>query len=61
MRQTFNRWDAVTTGVGNTTFVFKAREVTQDYASSGAHRDTATEYAYSPTTGMSRRSRNTEK
>src|SRR5205807_1571482 len=52
VRQTFNRWDATSTFVGNTTFVNLARQVTQDYDSAGiSHRDTATDYAYSTTTG----------
>jgi YD repeat-containing protein len=51
LRQSFTRWDTATTAAGNTIFVFKAREVTQDYGTAGAHRDTATDYAYSTTTG----------
>ena len=49
--QTFTRWDTASTAAGNTIFVFKAREVTQDYGTAGAHRDTATDYSYSTTTG----------
>jgi YD repeat-containing protein len=51
LRQTFYRWDTSSTTGGNGTFVFKAREVTQDYASNSTHRDTATDYSYSTTTG----------
>jgi YD repeat-containing protein len=51
LRQSFVRWDTATTAAGNTTFVFKARDVEQDYAPNGSHRDTATDYAYSTTTG----------
>jgi YD repeat-containing protein len=51
LRQTFYRWDTSSTTGGNGTFVFKAREVTQDYAATGAHKDTAVDYTYSTTTG----------
>lgn len=52
VKQTFSRWDATSTFVGNTTFVNLARQVTQDYDSAGVtHRDTATDYAYSTSTG----------
>jgi YD repeat-containing protein len=49
VKRTFSRWDTATTSAG--TFVFRARQVTQDFASDGAHRDTATDYSYSTTTG----------
>src|SRR5262249_10267617 len=42
VRQTFNRWDATTTA--STTFVYLARQVTQDYGPTGSHRDTGTDY-----------------
>jgi len=51
LRQNFYRWDTSSTTGGNGTFVFKTREVTQDYAPNGSHRDTATDYSYSTTTG----------
>src|SRR6266851_1196316 len=51
MRQTFDRWDATSTFIGNTTFVQLARQVVQDYGPSGDHRDTATDYTYSTSTG----------
>jgi hypothetical protein len=52
LRKAFNRWDATSTFAGNTTFVNLARQVTQDYDSAGAsHRDSATDYSYSTTTG----------
>jgi len=51
LRRTFYRWDTSSTTGGNGVFVFKAREVTQDYGPSGDHRDTATDYVYSTTTG----------
>jgi RHS repeat-associated protein len=49
VRQTFNRWDATTTA--STTFVYLARQVTQDYGPTGSHRDTGTDYAYASSTG----------
>jgi RHS repeat-associated protein len=52
LKQTFNRWDTASTSIGNTVFVNLARQVVQDYgASASDHRDTATDYAYSTTTG----------
>ncbi len=51
LRRTFYRWDTSTTTGGNGTFVFKAREVTEDFGPTGDHRDKAMDYTYSPTTG----------
>jgi RHS repeat-associated protein len=51
LKQTFNRWDQASTSIGNTTFAFLGRQVTQGYASNSTHRDTATDYSYSTTTG----------
>lgn len=51
VKQTFDRWDTATTTNGNTVFVYLARQVTQDYAPSGNHRDSAVTYDYSTTTG----------
>src|SRR5215475_10019857 len=41
LRTVFDRWDTSSTTAANGTFVFKAREVTQDYGPSGDHRDKA--------------------
>ena len=49
VRRTFDRWDTATTSGG--TFVYKARKLTQSFGSTGDHRDTATDYTYSTTTG----------
>ncbi len=51
LRRTFYRWDTSSTTGGNATFVFKAREMTQDSGPSGDHRDNAIDYSYSTTTG----------
>ena len=48
-RQVFDRWDATSTPAG--LFVYKAREVEQDYGGGSAHRDMATDYAYASSTG----------
>jgi hypothetical protein len=50
-RRTFYRWDTSSTTGGNGTFVFKAREVTQDFGPAGDHRDEAVDYVYSTSTG----------
>ena len=47
-QKTFYRWD--TQYNGNSVFVGLARQVQQDYASDGTHRDSATDYLYASTT-----------
>src|SRR5262249_13920476 len=49
VQKTFYRWDTTTNG-NNGTFVNLGRQVTQDYAVSGTHRDSATDYLYASTT-----------
>jgi len=51
LRQVFDRWDTATTSGGNVTFVYLARQLQNDYAGDGSHRDTAIDYAYDRTTG----------
>jgi RHS repeat-associated protein len=51
VRKTFNRWDSAATAIGNTFFAYLARQMVQDYAPSGSHRDSASTYAYSTVTG----------
>ena len=47
-QKTFYRWD--TQYNGNSVFVGLGRQVQQDYASDGTHRDSATDYLYASTT-----------
>jgi hypothetical protein len=49
IQKTFYRWDSSANG-NNGTFINLGRQVTQDYAASGSHRDSATDYLYSSTT-----------
>jgi hypothetical protein len=48
IQRTFYRWD--TTSHGNSTFVGLGRQMTENFASDGSHRDSATDYTYSSTT-----------
>ena len=47
-QRTFNRWDTV--AHGNSTFVGLGRQMIENFASDGTHRDKATDYLYSSTT-----------
>ena len=48
-RRTWYRWDTSQEG-NNSTFIGLGRQVVQDFASDGSHRDRATDFTYSSTT-----------
>jgi Glycine-rich domain/Salmonella virulence plasmid 65kDa B protein/FG-GAP-like repeat len=49
-QRTFYRWDTASSS-DNSTFVGLGRQITEDFAADGTHRDKATEYQYSTSTG----------
>ncbi len=51
MRQTFNKWTDVSLGETDRHFVYLSNQLVQMYDGNSDHRDTATEFTYSTTTG----------
>lgn len=48
--RTYTKWDTYDQGSGRT-FIYKARELSQDYDGGANHKDRATEFTFSTTTG----------